>query len=67
MAFLLVGNGLGAIIALAVSSVTAFSPPLVLDRNVDFVTAITVSVRAVLANPLPMLVWAIVIGANKRY
>ena len=66
MAFLLVGNGLGAIIALAVSSVTAFSPPLVLDRNVDFVTAITVSVRAVLANPLPMLVWAIVIGANKR-
>ena len=66
MAFLLVGNGLGAIIALAVSSVTAFSPPLVLDRNVFSVTAITVSVRAVLANPRPMLVWAIVIGANKR-
>jgi uncharacterized membrane protein len=64
MMFLLVGNGLGAIIALAVFSITAFSPPLVVDRDVDFVTAMTASVRAVVANPRPMLAWAIVIGAD---
>ena len=64
MAFLLVGNGLGAIIALFVFSITAVAPPLVVDREVDFVTAMTTSVRAVLANPRPMLAWAIVIGAD---
>ncbi len=64
VAFLLVGNGLGAIIALFVFSITAVAPPLVVDREVDFVTAMTTSVRAVLANPRPMLVWAIVIGAD---
>lgn len=64
IAFLLVGNGLGAIIALIVFSFTAIAPPLVVDREVDFVTAMTTSVRAVLANPRPMLAWAIVIGAD---
>jgi len=64
VAFLLVGNGLGAIIALIVFSFTAFAPPLIVDREVDFVTAMTTSVRAVLANPRPMLAWAIVIGAD---
>ena len=64
MTFLLVGNALGAIIALIVFSITAFSPPLVVDRDVDFVTAMTASVRAVMANPRPMLAWAIVIGAD---
>jgi uncharacterized membrane protein len=62
--FLLVGNGLGAIIALIVFSFTAIAPPLLVDREVDFVTAMTTSVRAVLANPRPMLAWAIVIGAD---
>src|SRR5271166_1274595 len=64
VAFLLVGNGLGAIIALFVFSITAIAPPLVVDREVDFVTAMTTSVRAGLANPRPMLAWAIVIGAD---
>ena len=64
LAFLLVGNGLGTIIAFLVFSITAVAPPLVVDREVDFVTAMTTSVRAVLANPRPMLAWAIVIGAD---
>ena len=64
MLFLLVGNGLGAILALIVFSITAISPPLVVDRDVDFVTAMTTSVRAVMVNPRPMLAWAIVIGAD---
>jgi uncharacterized membrane protein len=64
MAFLVVGNGLGAIIALLVFSISAVAPPLVVDREVDFVTAMTTSVGAVLANPRPMLAWAIVIAAG---
>ena len=64
LAFLLVGNGLGAIVALFVFSITAVAPPLVVDREVDFVTAMTASMRAVAANPRPMLAWAIVIGAG---
>jgi uncharacterized membrane protein len=64
LAFLLIGNGVGAIIALTVFSITAFSPPLVVDRDVDFVTAMSASVRAVMANPRPMLAWAVVIGAD---
>jgi uncharacterized membrane protein len=63
MTFLVVGNGLGAIIVLFVFSITAISPPLVVDRDVDFVTAMRTSVRAVLANPRVMLAWAILIGA----
>jgi uncharacterized membrane protein len=62
--FLLIGNGLGAIIALIVFSFTAVSPPLLVDRDIDFVTAMATSVRAVLANPRAMLAWAIVIGAD---
>jgi uncharacterized membrane protein len=64
MTFLVAGNGLGAIIALFVFSITAVSPPLVVDREMDFVTAMITSVRVVWANPRAMLAWAIVIGAG---
>jgi uncharacterized membrane protein len=62
--FLLVGNGVGAIIAFCVFSFTAVSPPLVVDRDVDVVTALTTSVRAVAANPKTMLAWMVVIGMD---
>jgi uncharacterized membrane protein len=64
LTFLLVGNGLGAIIALIVFSFTAVSPPLLVDRDIDFVTAMKTSVRAVITNPRPMLTWAILIGVS---
>ena len=35
--------------------------PLLLDRDVDFVTAMVTSVRAVVTSPLPMIGWAAVI------
>jgi uncharacterized membrane protein len=63
-AFLVVGNALGAIVALFVFSIAAIAPPLVVDRQVDFVTAMMTSVRAVFANPRPMAAWAIVIGVS---
>ena len=64
LTFLAVGNCVGALIALAVFSFTAVSPPLVVDRDIDFVTAMATSVRAVMANPRTMLAWAVVIGAD---
>jgi uncharacterized membrane protein len=64
LAFLFVGNGVGAAIALLVFSFTAVSPPLVVDRDVNFVTAMVTSVRAVLMNPRAMLAWMIVIGMD---
>lgn len=62
--FLLVGNGVGAMIALAVFSFTVVSPALLVDRDIDFITAMSTSVRTVMTNPKPMLVWAVIIGMD---
>ena len=56
--FLLVGNLLGAAILFVAFSLTVVSVPLLLDWNVDFVTAMITSLRAVAASPGPMLGWA---------
>jgi uncharacterized membrane protein len=64
MMFLVAGNAVGAAIALVVFSFTAVSPPLLVDRDIDFVTALTTSVRAVATNPRTMLAWAVVIGMD---
>jgi uncharacterized membrane protein len=56
--FLVVGNCVGAALALVLFSLTVVSFPLLLDRDVDFVTAMVTSVRAVVMSPLPMIGWA---------
>ena len=61
-AFFVVGNGIGAALALIVFSIMVVSLPMVFDREVDFVTAMITSVKSVLANPKPMLVWCVIIG-----
>jgi uncharacterized membrane protein len=61
--FLLVGNIVGAVIATILFALTVVSFPLLLDRDVDFVTAMITSVRAVVSNPVPMLGWAAIIVA----
>ncbi len=60
--FLLVGNGVGALVAFLVFSITVVSPTLLVDGDSDFVTAMLTSVRLVIANPFVMLVWAATIG-----
>lgn len=60
--FILLGNFVGAILAAIVFSITVVSLPLLMDRDVDFVTAMTTSVKAVLHNPLAMLIWAAIIA-----
>ncbi len=60
---LLFGTAIGAGFAAVLFSFTVVGLPLLLDREVDFITAIITSVRAVILNPTVLTVWAIVIAA----
>jgi len=60
--FFVVGNSIGAVLAVIVFSIMVISLPMVFDRDVDFVTAMITSVKSVLANPRPMLLWCVIIG-----
>ncbi len=55
--FLVLGNASGAIIAMAVFSISVISFPLLYDRDVDFVTAMVTSVRVVSASPMVLAAW----------
>ena len=61
LAFLAVGHLVGAVMASLVFSLTVVSFPLLLDRDVDFITAMIVSVQAVIKSPVVMLCWAFAI------
>jgi uncharacterized membrane protein len=63
LTFLAVGNVVGAILSTILFSISVVAFPLVLDRDVDFVTAMITSVKAVAANPVPMAVFAAIIVA----
>jgi uncharacterized membrane protein len=62
-AFLMLGNLIGTFIAVVLFAVSVVSYPMLMDRDVDFVTAMITSVRAVVAAPYAMAGWAIFIGA----
>lgn len=59
--FLAIGSALGSVFAAFTFAVTAFSLPLIADRDVDMVTAAISSVNAVLRNKPAALVWAALI------
>lgn len=58
LAMLAVGTLVGALFALLLYMITVVALPLLLDREVDFVTAMITSFQYVRANPVPMLGWA---------
>jgi uncharacterized membrane protein len=60
--FAIVGNIVGAVVAIMVFSITVVSFPILVDRDIDFVTAMITSVRCVLTNPVQMIAWAGLIG-----
>lgn len=62
--FLMAGNLFGLFLAAGIFTFTVISFPLLFDKDheADFITAMITSVRAVSANPLPMMVWAAIIG-----
>ncbi len=53
---------LGAIMAFILFSITVVSLPLLLEKEIDFVTAMILSVRTVRANLFVMLIWAATIA-----
>ena len=57
-----IGGAVGAIFASVVFAAAAFSLPMLVDRQVDSVTAVVTSVNAVLRNKPTMLVWGAVIA-----
>lgn len=60
--FLLVLFGSGGVFAFLVFAASAVSLPMLLDGKADLITAVTTSVRTVLEQPIPMLVWAMLIA-----
>ena len=56
---LLVGSIIGALMALAFYAITVVSLPMLVDREIDFITAIIVSLATVRSNKFVLLVWAV--------
>jgi uncharacterized membrane protein len=59
---LLVGTAIGAIFALALFSFTVVGLPLLMEREVDFISAIITSVKSVTTNPVTLFIWGTVIA-----
>ena len=62
-ALIIVGNGVGFLFAALVLTLSVVSFPLLLDRDVGAATAILTSVRAVLANPVMIAIWGLIVAA----
>ncbi len=63
MMMLAVGSVVGAVMALAFYAITVCSLPMLVDREVDFLTAIIVSLGVMRSNTFVMLAWAVLIAA----
>jgi uncharacterized membrane protein len=59
----IIGNFVGFLFAVVVLTLTVVSFPLLLDRDVGVATAILTSARAVLANPVTMAMWGLIVAA----
>lgn len=60
--FLVLGTLIGGVLATTIFAISAVSIPMLLDRDMDVVTAIAISLRAVLINWRVMIGWAAAIG-----
>jgi uncharacterized membrane protein len=60
---MLIGNAVGLLFAVVVLTISVVSFPLLLDRDVGLPTAMLTSVRVVLANPLTMGLWGLIVAA----
>ena len=58
------GMGVGFVFAVLVLTISVVSFPLLIDRPVGVVTAVSTSLRAVVANPLPMAVWGMIVAGS---
>jgi len=61
LSLMIVGSGVGFVFAVVVLTLSVVSFPMLLDRNVSAVTAAQTSIRAVLANPMTMAIWGLIV------
>ncbi len=61
--FFVIGTAIGAVFATLVFTISVIAVPMLLDRDVDPVTAIIASVTAVTENPMPFLGFALMVVA----
>ncbi len=61
--FLGIGTIVGALMATALFSITVISMPLLLDQEIDFVSAMILSVKTTTTSPLVLLSWGLIIAA----
>jgi uncharacterized membrane protein len=59
-----IGCGVGFVFAALALVISVVSFPLLLDRDVGLGTAVQTSIRAALANPLPIAAWGLVVAAG---
>jgi len=59
---LVVGTAVGGALAFLLFAVSVFSIPMLLDREIDVVTAMVASFRAVIENRVAMILWGVVIA-----
>ena len=63
-AMIVIGVGVGFLFALAAMMISVVSFPMLLDQDAGLDTAVSTSVKAVLANPGPMAVWGLVVAGG---
>jgi uncharacterized membrane protein len=63
-AMIVVGCGVGFLFALLVLAISVVSFPLLLDRDVGLYTAVRTSIRAVVVNPGPMVLWGLIVAGG---
>ena len=61
---IVVGNGIGFLFAALVLTLSVVSFPMLLDRDVGVAMAVQTSIRAVLANPVTMALWGLVVSVT---
>ena len=61
-ALMILGNGIGFLFAVLALTLSVVSFPLLLDRPVGALAAVATSVQAVRTNPMPMLLWGLLIA-----
>jgi len=60
---IIVGTGVGFLFAVLVLAISVVSFPLLLDRDVGAAVAVLTSIRVVLANPVTMALWGLIVVA----
>jgi uncharacterized membrane protein len=61
---IVVGVGVGFLFALLVLVISVVSFPLLLDRDVGLSAAVWTSVRVVIVNPGPMVIWGLIVAGG---